>query len=79
MIIVIILSIVTGVGFAYYIVATWVCASNNYGDSMGEVSDFSRGTWDLVEQRNYRPKKREWTGDKLLYETEVRALRGNNL
>lgn len=73
----IILSVIVGVCFAYGIMAKQVCKSNNYGDSMGEIRDFAQGTWNVVEQRNYSTKKKKWIGDKLLYEAQDRALRGN--
>lgn len=70
-----ILALVAGYCFAYCIVAKQVYKSNNYGDSMGEVKDFSRGTWYLVSSKDYKRKKRDWDGDRFLAETEARMLK----
>lgn len=64
----IILAIVVGVGFAYGIVAGQVCASNNYGDYVGEVKDFAQGTWDVVERKDYKTQKKNWLNDKFFAE-----------
>lgn len=64
----IILGVLVGVWFAYYIVAKQVCESNNYGDYMGGVRDFAQGTWDIVESRNYSTKKKSWQNDKFFME-----------
>lgn len=61
-----ILALVAAACFAYCIVAKQVYKSNNYGDSMGEVKDFSRGTWYLVSSRDYKTKKKNWLNDKFL-------------
>ena len=66
-----------GIGFAYYIVAKQVCKSNNYGDYVGEIEDFAQGTWNLVDQRNYKTKKKNWTNDRFIYEKQAQVLRGN--
>jgi len=73
----VILSILVGIGFAYYIVAKQVCNSNNYGDYVGKIDDFAQGTWDIVERRDYKTKKKNWTNDKILVENQLRMLRGN--
>ena len=75
----VILGILAGIGFAYYIVAKQVYNSNNYGDSMGEINDFSQGTWDIVERRDYKTKKKNWVNDRILIENQSRILRGNQL
>lgn len=77
LVVAIILSIVVGVCFAYGIMANQVCNSNNYGDSVGDVIDFAQGTWDIVERRDYKTKKKNWTSDKLIAESQARMLRGN--
>lgn len=64
----IILGVLVGLGFAYYIMATQVCESNNYGDYVGDVKDFAQGTWDIVESRNYCMKKKDWQNDKFFME-----------
>ncbi len=64
----IILAIVVGVGFAYGIVASQVCKSNNYGDYVGSVTDFAQGTWDVVETKNYKSNKKSWLNDKFFVE-----------
>nr|MBQ8253769.1 hypothetical protein [Lachnospiraceae bacterium] len=76
LVVAIILSVIVGVCFAYGIMASQVCKSNNYGDSMGEIADFAQGTWNVVEQRNYKTKKKNWTNDKLMMESQARILRG---
>ena len=68
LVVAIILAIVVGIGFAYGLVAGQVFASNNYGDSVGEVQDFARGTWNIVESRNYNTQKKEWLNDKFFME-----------
>ncbi len=64
----IILGVLVGIWFAYYIVAKQVCESNNYGDYIGEVRDFAQGTWNMVESRNYSTKRKNWQNDKLFME-----------
>lgn len=64
----IILGVLVGSWFAYSIVASQVCESNNYGDYVGEVRDFAQGTWDIVESRNYSTKKKNWLNDKFFVE-----------
>ncbi len=77
LVVAIILSVLVGIGFAYYIVAKQVCESNNYGDYMGEISDFAQGTWCVVDRRDYKQKKKNWTSDKLLVESQIHMLREN--
>lgn len=74
---VIILSLIVAFCFAYGIVAGQIYKSNNYGDSVGGVNDFARGTWDVVERRDYKTKKKNWNSDKLFMESQARILRGN--
>ena len=73
----IILSVIVGVCFAYGIMAKQVCQSNNYGDSIGEIMDFAQGTWDVVDRRDYKTKRKNWVNDKLLMENQARILRSN--
>lgn len=61
-----ILALAAAYCFAYCIVAKQIYKSNNYGDSMGEVNDFARGTWDVVSRRDYKTKKKNWLNDKFL-------------
>lgn len=79
LILAIILGVLAAMGFAYYIVAKQVCDSNNYGDYMGDIKDFAQGTWDVVERRDYKTKKKNWTNDRLLVESQVRMLGSNIL
>lgn len=72
----IILGVLVGIWFAYAIVASQVCESNNYGDYAGEVKDFAQGTWNIVESRNYSTKKKDWQSDKFFRE---RMISGGNL
>ncbi|MBE5880758.1 MAG: hypothetical protein E7289_00385 [Lachnospiraceae bacterium] len=74
----VILSVLVGIGFAYYIVAKQVYNSNNYGDYVGGIGDFARGTWDIVERCDYKTKKRNWTNDKILVDNQMRILRGGD-
>lgn len=41
-----------GFGFAYMCIGIMVAKSNDHGDSKGTIQDFSRGTWNLIGQRN---------------------------
>ncbi len=72
-----ILALVTAYFFAYGIVAGQIYKSNNYGDSTGEVTDFSRGTWNMISQNNYRTKKKNWLNDKFFMERQAQIYRGN--
>lgn len=65
-----VLALVAAYFFAYAIVAGQIYKSNNYGDSMGEVTDFSRGTWNVISQNNYRTKKKNWVNDKCFMERQ---------
>jgi hypothetical protein len=71
-----VLAVVAAYFFAYGIVAGQIYKSNNYGDSKGEVTDFSRGTWNLVSSTNYRTKKKNWLNDKFLVERTEQITRG---
>ncbi len=64
LIVAIILSIIVGIGVAYYIVAKQVSKSNNYGDSVGELRNFDNGSWRLMGRRDYGTKQKEWSIDK---------------
>lgn len=65
----IILGVLVGIWFAYAIVASQVCESNNYGDYAGEVKDFAQGTWDMVETRNYSTRRKDWMKEKTFRES----------
>lgn len=67
----IILGVLVGIWFAYAIVASQVCESNNYGDYVGDVKDFAHGTWDIVESKNYSTKRKNWQNDKFFMERMV--------
>ena len=75
-VIALVLAVVAAYFFAYAIVAGQIYKSNNYGDSKGEVVDFSRGTWNLVSSTNYRTKKKNWLNDKFLVERTEQITRG---
>ncbi len=75
-VIALVLAVVAAYFFAYGIVAGQIYKSNNYGDSKGEVTDFSRGTWNIVSSMNYRTKKKNWLNDKFLMENVARINRG---
>ncbi len=72
-----VLALVAAYLFAYAIVAGQIYKSNNYGDSMGEVTDFARGTWNVVAQTNYRTKKKNWVNDKYFMERQKHIYGGD--
>lgn len=71
-----ILALVAAYFFAYGIVAGQIYKSNNYGDSKGEVVDFSRGTWNIISQTNYRTKEKNYLNDRLIMENQIKMYRG---
>lgn len=72
-----VLALVAAYFFAYGIVAGQIYKSNNYGDSKGEVTDFSRGTWNIMSQMNYRTKRKNYLNDKFFMENQMKMYRGN--
>ena len=58
------LAIVIGYCCAYFIIAKRLSASNDLGDTSGNVRDFDRGTWELEEKNYYGPYASEdWGRD----------------
>lgn len=76
-VLVLILSLIVAFCFAYGIVAGQIYKSNNYGDSMGDVNDFARGTWYVVARTDYKTKKKNWQNDKFFMERMAQVYRGN--
>ena len=70
-----ILALVAAYFFAYGIVAGQIYKSNNYGDSKGEVADFSRGTWNIISQMNYKTKKKNYLNDRFIMENQMKMYR----
>ncbi|MBE5880753.1 MAG: hypothetical protein E7289_00360 [Lachnospiraceae bacterium] len=59
----IVLSLIGSFSLAYGIVSAKKDKSNNFGDILGTVSDFSKGSWDVPVRRDYKTNKKEWEKD----------------
>ncbi len=68
------LAIVIGYCCAYFIMAIRLYASNDHGDTSGNVQDFDQGTWEIEEKNYYGPYALEdWENDIEKIETIANA------